>query len=214
MTDLFGNTGGQITKGAMSRANTVIEHWQEMAWNGVRRQKGEFFGDILNPLANRVHDALWEMGDGNVVQHLVEQKLINDPDLAKLAFHHDVRRYVGSKLLVLANIILMAENSPWTQHTNLFEKFEDLHSLSCKHLSWDQKLDRTHVDSANYYGSIIGVSKRFALQNTGQGTLIAHDLNLIDGSVQVDQKYKIKYGNGQGIAELQNEAARIQARAY
>lgn len=216
MNDLFGETGGQITRGAVSRANTVVEHWLEMASNGVRREKGVFFGDILNPLANRVHDSLWEMGDGNVVLHLVQNKLIEEPALAKVAFHNDVKRYVPSKLLAMANVILMADQSDYigaNKALKFIEKADDLHALISKHKTWDQSLERTYIEGSSYYGTIIDVSKHFALQHLGKSVLVAHDLSNLDLNLTAGKKADIKYEQSRGYVQGVIEAQKLQAIA-
>lgn len=113
MKDLFGDdtVANIITPDTRKRADTVIKHWQEMVSKGERRVEGHWNGEILNPLANREHDALWEHGDGEAVSHLVAQKIKSNPEVAKLAIHPDVKRYVSHRLLDLANTSLSVEES-------------------------------------------------------------------------------------------------------
>lgn len=216
--DLFGDeSGGVVTSGAKNRAKKVVEHWQEMVRNGVRREKGEFFGDILNPLANRVHDGLWEMGDGNVVFKLVEQNIIHDPQVAGLAYHHDVKRYVSHRLLDLANVVLMAEqigqHKEITQAPDFMKKVEDLSELTSKHRAWDKVIERTYIQSSNYYGTVLDISKHFAIQNIGQNTMVVHDLSLLSSDPYAGQKAHIKYENGRGHIQTNQEQNKLHVLA-
>lgn len=113
MKDLFGDdtVANIITPDTRKRADMVISHWQEMVTNGERRVGGHWNGEILNPIANREHDALWEHGDGDAVSHLVAQKIKSSPEVAKLALHPDVKRYVSHHLLDLASSTLSIEDS-------------------------------------------------------------------------------------------------------
>jgi len=208
--DLFGDTtGGEITKGAKSRAKTVIEHWQEMAKNGIRREKGEFFGDIINPLATRAHDSLWEMGDGNVVVKLLEQAIINDPNVAKLTYHRDVQKYVPHSLLDVANIVLMAEgigmHKEFIKAPDFMRKVDDLRNLTTKHRDWNKKIEHTNIQNAAYYGTVIDVSKYFALQNIGQNTMVVHDRLLLNEEPFIGQKANFKYENGRVNIQVKQE---------
>lgn len=208
--DLFGDTTrGEVTKGAKSRAKTVIEHWQEMAKNGIRREKGEFFGDIVNPLATRAHDSLWEMGDGDVVFKLLEQNIINDPTIAKLAYHRDVQKYVPHALLDVANIVLMADaigmHKDFIKAPDFIHKVEDLKKLTTKHRDWNKKIEHTNIQSSSYYGTVIDVSKYFALQNIGQNTMVVHDRLLLSNEPYVGQKANFKYENGRVNIQVNQE---------
>lgn len=199
--DLFGDqVRGAVTNGAKTRANTVIEHWQEMANNGIRREKGELFGDILNPLANRIHDSLWEMGDGDIVLKLVEQAIINDPSIASLSYNPNVQRYVPYRLLDVANVVLMADQL--NQHAHLVKasdfanKLDNLNELTSKHRSFDKKFNPTYVNNSNYYGTVVEISQYFAIQNLGKNTLIVHDLMLLNSEIYEGQKANFLYKNG------------------
>lgn len=206
MDDLFGDkVRGTVTNGAKSRAKTVIEHWQEVAKNGIRREKGELFGDILNPLANRIHDSLWEMGDGDIVLKLVEQSIINDPAIASVAYHHNVQRYVPYRLLDVANVILMAEQLG--QHKDLIKapdlarKLDDLNELTSKHRAFEKTINPTSIQNSRYYGTVVDISRYFAIQSIGQNTLIVHDRLLLNSETHVGQKATFIYKNGRVLVE-------------
>ena len=204
--DLFGDkVRGEVTNGAKTRAKTVIEHWQEMAKNGIRRVEGELFGDILNPLANRIHDSLWEMGDGEIVSKLVEESIINNPEIAQTAYHHNVQRYVPYRLLDVANVVLMANQLG--QHKDLIKspdftrKLDDLNELTTKHRTFGTTISPTSIQNAKYYGTVVDISRYFAIQNVGKNNLVVHDRLLLNSETYVGQKATFVYNNGRVLIE-------------
>lgn len=177
MLDLFGDEViPGIAQGARKRADTVVQHWQEMADQGVRRLGGNFCGDVLNPLANRVHDALWEQGDGDVVFHLVEEKIKSNPALAKLAIHPDVKRYVSHRLLESAVVCLAS-------HASRGDSLDACASI-------------TPQEGKVYVGPIISNNGRTVLQDTGRNTSVEHQIEKLSMPLSTGKVVRIEYANG------------------
>lgn len=179
MLDLFGDEViPGITQGARKRADTVIRHWEEMATQGVRTVGGALFGDRLNPLANRVHDALWEQGDGSVVFHLVEEKIKSNPEIAKLAIHPDVKRYVSHRLLESAVACLASHASRGDTVA-------------------DASASITPQEGKVYVGPIISNNGRTVLQDTGRNTSVEHQIEELSMPLSTGKVVRIEYANGQ-----------------
>jgi hypothetical protein len=88
--------------GAKRKADVILKHWREMAYNGLRTSAS----GLLNPIGSPEHERLWEQGDGDVLVALLSGKVRGSAVLAAIVLNPNVVRYVPEKIVKVATATL------------------------------------------------------------------------------------------------------------